>query len=57
MERKIKLFQIGCGKMSKFILRYAIEKNCEIVGAVDCNPKMIGKNLSAIEENINGYYP
>ena len=53
MERKIKLFQIGCGKMSKFILRYAIEKNCEIVGAVDCNPKMIGKNLNAIEENSN----
>ena len=50
MERKIKLFQIGCGKMSKWILRYAIEKNCEIVGAVDCNPKIVGEPLSKIVE-------
>ncbi|MCI8574912.1 MAG: dihydrodipicolinate reductase [Bacilli bacterium] len=53
MERKIKVFQIGCGKMSKFIFRYATEKNCEIVGAVDCNPKMIGQSINTIVENIN----
>ena len=51
MERKIKIFQIGCGKMSKYILKYATEKNCEIVGAVDCNPNIIGKELSTILEN------
>lgn len=50
MERKIRLFQIGCGKMSKWILRYAIEKNCEIVGAADCNPKIVGEPLSKIVE-------
>ena len=53
MERKIKLFQIGCGKMSKFILTYAQEKNCEIIGAVDSNPKIIGTSLNSIVELEN----
>lgn len=48
MERKIKVFQIGCGKMSKLTLTYALEKNCEIVGAVDTNPNIIGKDISEI---------
>ena len=50
MERKIKIFQIGCGNMSKFILKYAKEKNCEIIGAVDCNPKFIGNDLGMLFE-------
>lgn len=45
MKRKIKVFQIGCGKMSQFTLKYAIEKDCEIVGAVDCNKEIIGKDI------------
>ncbi len=54
MKRPIKIFQIGCGKMSKFILKYATEKNCEIVGAVDCNPNVIGKDVGLLfkEEEI-----
>ncbi len=48
MKRKTKIFQIGCGKMSKYILKYATEKNCEIVGAVDCNPKVIGQDIGTI---------
>jgi len=51
MERKIKIFQIGCGKMSKFILKYATDLNCEIVGAVDCNPKIIGSDIGDIFEH------
>ncbi len=53
MERKIKIFQIGCGKMSKLILKYATEKNCEIVGAVDCNPDLIGKDIGCLFESEN----
>lgn len=48
MKRKIKIFQVGCGKMSQFILKYANEKNCEIVGAVDTNPKMIGQDIGSL---------
>ena len=39
--------------MSKFILTYAQEKNCEIIGAVDSNPKIIGTSLNSIVELEN----
>lgn len=52
MERKIKIFQIGCGKMSKYILKYATEKNCEIVGCVDTNPELIGTDIGLIFQDL-----
>lgn len=50
MERKIKVAQIGCGKMSKFTMRYVYEKGSEIISAFDINPNVIGKDIGTIME-------
>ena len=47
---KVKVIQIGTGKMSKYTMRYVLDKGGLIVGAVDVDPEKIGKDIGKIME-------
>ena len=46
MKKKLKVAQIGCGKMSVYTMRYVYEKGGEVVCAYDVSPDRIGKDIS-----------
>ena len=51
--KKITMVQYGCGKMSKYTVRYALEKGLKIVGAFDIDNSLIGKDLSVVLDNAS----
>ena len=49
----LRIFQYGCGKMSVYTMKYVIDNGGTIVGAVDINPNVIGKDIGKIMGTAN----
>ena len=46
--KQTKVVQIGCGKMSKYTMRYVYEKGGVVLAGFDINKKLIGKDIKAV---------
>ena len=45
---KVKVVQYGCGKMSKYTMRYVLEKGGSVLAGFDINEEIIGKDINVI---------
>ena len=50
--KEINVVQIGTGKMSRYTMRYLLEKGCNLVGAFDINENIIGKKISNVFSEV-----
>ena len=46
--KQIRVVQIGCGKMSKYIMKYIYDLGGSVVGAVDISSEVIGSDIGLI---------
>ena len=51
--KDINVVQIGTGKMSRYTMRYLLEKGCNLVGAFDINETIIGKSVHDVFNEVN----